>query len=76
MKTFGQIRLIDFPRIVNNSPNLDDLRVFSVVVRLASFSAAAEQLAVSPAYVSKRVALLEKATRHSGSCIARRAASR
>lgn len=52
--------MIDFPRIVNNSPNLDDLRVFSVVVRLASFSAAAEQLAVSPAYVSKRVALLEK----------------
>ncbi|WP_323119197.1 LysR substrate-binding domain-containing protein [Burkholderia alba] len=44
---------------MNKSPNLDDLRVFSLVVRLASFSAAAEQLAVSPAYVSKRVALLE-----------------
>lgn len=52
-------KLIDFPRIVNKSPNLDDLRVFSLVVRLASFSAAAEQLAVSPAYVSKRVAMLE-----------------
>ncbi|PFH19286.1 LysR family transcriptional regulator [Burkholderia sp. JKS000303] len=52
-------RLIDFPRIVNKSPNLDDLRVFSLVVRLTSFSAAAEQLAVSPAYVSKRIALLE-----------------
>ena len=44
---------------MNKSPNLDDLRVFSLVVRLASFSAAAEQLAVSPAYVSKRIALLE-----------------
>lgn len=44
---------------MNKSPNLDDLRVFSVVVRLTSFSAAAEQLAVSPAYVSKRIALLE-----------------
>ena len=38
-------RLIDFPRIVNKSPNLDDLRVLSLVVRLTSFSAAAEQLA-------------------------------
>ncbi|CAN0628416.1 DNA-binding transcriptional regulator DmlR [Burkholderia multivorans] len=44
---------------MNKSPNLDDLRVFSAVVRLTSFSAAAEQLAVSPAYVSKRIALLE-----------------
>ncbi|MDI9651417.1 LysR family transcriptional regulator, partial [Burkholderia cenocepacia] len=44
---------------MNKSPNLDDLRVFSLVVRLASFSAAAEQLAVSPAYVSKRIAMLE-----------------
>ncbi|WDD91035.1 LysR substrate-binding domain-containing protein [Burkholderia sp. FERM BP-3421] len=44
---------------MNKAPNLDDLRVFSVVVRLASFSAAAEQLGVSPAYVSKRIALLE-----------------
>ncbi|WP_322081884.1 LysR substrate-binding domain-containing protein [Burkholderia sp. BCC1972] len=44
---------------MNKSPNLDDLRVFSLVVRLTSFSAAAEQLAVSPAYVSKRIALLE-----------------
>lgn len=52
-------RLIHFPRIVNKSPNLEDLRVFSLVVRLASFSAAAEQLAVSPAYVSKRIAMLE-----------------
>ncbi len=53
------IRLNDFPHIVNKAPNLDDLRVFSIVVRVASFSAAAEQLGVSPAYVSKRVALLE-----------------
>ncbi|KNH08180.1 Positive regulator of Tartrate dehydrogenase/decarboxylase/D-malic enzyme [Candidatus Burkholderia brachyanthoides] len=52
-------RLINYPRIVNKSPNLDDLRVFCVVARKASFSAAAEELSVSPAYVSKRVGVLE-----------------
>ena len=52
------IRLIDFSHIVNKAPNLDDLRVFSVVVRLASFSAAAEQLGYAR-NVSKRIALLE-----------------
>ncbi|VVD80881.1 HTH-type transcriptional regulator DmlR [Pandoraea iniqua] len=40
-------------------PNLDDLRVFCQVARRASFSAAAEALGVSPAYVSKRVGMLE-----------------
>ena len=44
---------------MNKSLNLDDVRVFCVVVRNASFSAAAEALAVSPAYVSKRVGMLE-----------------
>jgi LysR family transcriptional regulator, transcriptional activator for dmlA len=44
---------------VNKTPNLDDLRVFCAVARKASFSAAAEELAVSPAYVSKRVGMLE-----------------
>lgn len=58
---------------MNKSPNLDDLRVFSLVVRLTSFSATAEQLAVSPAYVSKRIALLERNSARA-CCIARRAA--
>jgi LysR family transcriptional activator of dmlA len=44
---------------VNKSPNLDDLRVFCTVARKASFSAAADTLSVSAAYVSKRVKLLE-----------------
>jgi LysR family transcriptional activator of dmlA len=44
---------------VNKSPNLDDLRVFCTVARNASFSAAADALSVSPAYVSKRVNMLE-----------------
>jgi LysR family transcriptional activator of dmlA len=41
------------------TPELDDLRVFCMVARKSSFSAAAEALAVSPAYVSKRVGVLE-----------------
>ncbi|AMV47321.1 MULTISPECIES: LysR substrate-binding domain-containing protein [Paraburkholderia] len=44
---------------MNKSPNLDDLRVFCTVARKASFSAAADALSVSAAYVSKRVNMLE-----------------
>jgi len=44
-----------------NNPSLsnDDLRVFCVVVRKASFVAAADDLGASAAYVSKRIRLLE-----------------
>ncbi len=45
---------------MNNLPNPDDLRVFATVVRKASFSAAADELGASPAYVSKRIRLLEE----------------
>lgn len=38
-----------------------DLRVFAAVVRKASFAGAAEELGMSPAYISKRVAILEAA---------------
>ena len=38
----------------------EDLRVFLVVVRRASFVAAAQELGASPAYVSKRIRLLEQ----------------
>jgi LysR family transcriptional activator of dmlA len=41
------------------SPHLEDLRVFCAVARKSSFSAAAEALSVSAAYVSKRVGVLE-----------------
>jgi LysR family transcriptional activator of dmlA len=40
---------------------LDDLRVFCLAARKSSFAAAAAELGASPAYVSKRIALLEKA---------------
>lgn len=42
-------------------PAHEDLRVFTVVARRASFSGAAEELGVSPAYVTKRIRLLEQA---------------
>jgi LysR family transcriptional activator of dmlA len=45
---------------VHKSPAPDDLRVFTVVVRKSSFSAAAQELGTSPAYVSKRIRLLEE----------------
>ena len=41
--------------------NNDDLRVFTVVARKASFAAAADELGSSVAYVSKRIRLLEEA---------------
>ncbi|WP_417618254.1 LysR substrate-binding domain-containing protein [Oceanisphaera sp.] len=41
-------------------PALEDIKVFVTAARLMSFSRAAEQLMVSPAYVSKRIKLLEK----------------
>ncbi|CAI1012973.1 D-malate degradation protein R [Serratia entomophila] len=46
---------------MNNMPILSDLRVFVLVARRAGFASAAEELGVSPAFISKRIALLEKA---------------
>lgn len=40
---------------------LDDLQVFCLAARRASFAAAATELGMSPAFVSKRIAVLEKA---------------
>lgn len=45
---------------MNNLPLLNDLRVFMLVAHRAGFAAAAEELGVSPAFVSKRVSLLEQ----------------
>ena len=45
---------------MNNLPLLNDIRVFMLVARRAGFAAAAEELGVSPAFVSKRVSLLEQ----------------
>ncbi|HBQ9296763.1 TPA: LysR family transcriptional regulator [Klebsiella pneumoniae subsp. pneumoniae] len=47
-------------QIMNNLPLLNDLRVFMLVARRAGFAAAAEELGVSPAFVNKRVSLLEQ----------------
>ena len=44
----------------NPSPSNDDLRVFTSVVLKSSFAAAAQDLGASPAYVSKRVRVLEE----------------
>ena len=44
---------------MNNSPLLEDLRLFCLVARKRSFAASASELGVSPAYVSKRIAILE-----------------
>ena len=41
--------------------DLDDLRVFCLAARKASFAATATELGASPAFVSKRIAMLEKA---------------
>ena len=40
---------------------LDDLRVFCLAARKSSFAATATELGTSPAYVSKRISILEKA---------------
>lgn len=45
---------------MNNPLSNEDLRVFAAVARKSSFAAAAEELGVSPAYVSKRIGILER----------------
>ncbi|MET0980969.1 MAG: LysR substrate-binding domain-containing protein [Telluria sp.] len=46
---------------MNNLLENEDLRVFVTVVRKGGFAAAAEELGMSPAYVSKRIGVLEDA---------------
>lgn len=48
-----------YSHIVYKLPSPDDLRVFTAVVRRSNFGAAATELGTSPAYVSKRIRLLE-----------------
>ncbi len=43
------------------SPLLEDMRVFLTVIRKQGFASAAEELGTSPAYVSKRMQILEAA---------------
>ncbi|MCY1284757.1 HTH-type transcriptional regulator DmlR [compost metagenome] len=45
---------------MNNLPNLEDLNVFVQVARRSSFAAAASELGMSPAFISKRIRLLEQ----------------
>ncbi len=44
---------------MNNSPQLEDLHVFAMVVRKGSLAGAAREMGFSPAYVTKRVQILE-----------------
>lgn len=44
---------------MNNLPSLSDLNVFYTVAKKKSFTAAADELGASPAYVSKRIRILE-----------------
>ena len=44
-------------------PLPEDLRVFLTVIRKQGFAAASEELGLSPAYVSKRIRILEEALR-------------
>ena len=46
---------------MNQDIENNDLRVFAAVVRKSSFAGAAAELGMSPAYVSKRIAILEQA---------------
>ncbi|TRO40760.1 LysR family transcriptional regulator [Pseudomonas sp. ALS1279] len=43
-----------------SSPLPEDLRVFLAVIRKSSFAAAAQELGVSPAFISKRIRILEE----------------
>lgn len=45
---------------MNNLPSLTDLNVFYIVAKKKSFTVAADELNASPAYVSKRIRILEK----------------
>jgi LysR family transcriptional activator of dmlA len=48
---------------VNHRPELEDLRLFCEAARRASFVRTASELGSSPAYVSKRIGILEKTLR-------------
>lgn len=45
---------------MNNLPTPEDLRVFVAVVRKGGFSLAANEMGTSPAYISKRIRILEE----------------
>ncbi|MDH4582457.1 LysR family transcriptional regulator [Pseudomonas sp. BN415] len=47
--------------LANNDPFLRDLLLFCAVARRSSFIAGATELGISPAHVSKRIAMLEEA---------------
>lgn len=44
----------------NRFPSIDDLHVFITITHTENFSKAAQELGVSPAYISKRIKILEK----------------
>ncbi|WP_432470464.1 LysR family transcriptional regulator [Amphritea sp. HPY] len=60
LRVYIALLLIYRIHIVKKLPPLEDIRVFITAARLGSFTATSDLLGVSPAYVSKRIALLEK----------------
>lgn len=60
MKTTIRPLWLHSSQIVHKVPAAEDLRVFTAVVRKSSFGGAATELGTSPAYVSKRIRLLEQ----------------
>lgn len=55
----SSIREIQFFSTVNNRFSIEDLQVFCEVVNTLNFSQAAQRLGVSPAFVTKRIRILE-----------------
>ena len=45
-------------------PLIEDLHVFLTIIYAKSFSKAAQDMGVSPAYISKRIKILEKKSWH------------
>jgi len=45
---------------MNNKPLLEDLRLFCTIARKSSFIETAKEVGASPAYISKRIAVLEE----------------
>lgn len=56
-----QLRVFEMSgaRFVNNRVELEDLKVFAMIVRKGSLAGAAREMGLSPAYVTKRLQILE-----------------
>ncbi|BBP98278.1 LysR family transcriptional regulator [Burkholderia sp. SFA1] len=60
-RTIGRMMKTPGALVANNDQFLRDLQLFCIVARRSSFIAAATETGISPAHVSKRIAMLETA---------------